>query len=69
MLHIGHDEKKDRLLEFIYTIFMERITRQQKEKKLKEQFGIRMNREIREGMKAMCNLSDGLVDEAMEEGR
>ena len=27
-----------------------------------------MDRETREGMKAMCNLSDGLVDEAMEEG-
>ncbi|WP_294154876.1 PD-(D/E)XK nuclease family transposase [uncultured Selenomonas sp.] len=68
MMHIGHDKKKDRLLEFIYTIFMERITKEQKEKKLKEQFGMRMDSETREGMKAMCNLSDGLVDEALEEG-
>lgn len=66
MIHIGEDEKKDRLLSFLYTIFMENLTREQKVKKLEETFGMKMSREMREGMNGMCNLSDGLVNDAEE---
>ena len=68
MIHIGEDEKKDRLLAFLYTVFMERITREQKAKKLEETFGLKMDNEMREGMNRMCNLSDGLVDDAEARG-
>lgn len=69
MIHIGEDEKKDQLLAFLYTIFMENLTRKQKAEKLKEKFGLQMNHEMREGLNRMCNLSDGLVDEAVNIGR
>ncbi|WP_294147817.1 PD-(D/E)XK nuclease family transposase [uncultured Selenomonas sp.] len=64
MIYIGKDEKKSRLMEFLYTIFLENITAEQKAQKLKEKFGMQIDDGLRKGMNRMCNLSDGLVQDA-----
>lgn len=51
-------------MEFLYTIFLENITAEQKAQKLKEKFGMQIDDGLRKGMNRMCNLSDGLVQDA-----
>ena len=67
MIHIGHDEKTDTLLKFLYLVFMSNFSEEEREKWLEKDFGMELWDETREGLSDMCNLSQGLKEDTREE--
>lgn len=68
VIHIGHDEKTDTLLKFLYLVFMSNFSEEEREKRLEKDFGMELWDETREGLSDMCNLSIGMKEWAREEG-
>lgn len=71
---IGLDEesykkKKTALHGFLGTIFSEELKPSEKLQSLEKDYGIKTTGEIREGVGRMCNLSDGIYERGMEQGK
>lgn len=70
MIYIGSDDKKieHKLLKMLYLIFRAKMKAQEKEKKLKEEFDVELNSKMAKELNIMCNLSEGIAEEAKTEG-
>lgn len=68
ILNLGDAEKPCDLeiLELLNTLFSSTATPEDKKKKLSEDFGIAMTTEFESEVQAMCNLSQGLVNYAVD---
>ena len=71
---IGLDEesyrkKKTALHGFLGTIFSEELKPSEKLQSLEKDYGMKTTGEIREGVGRMCNLSDGIYERGMEQGK
>ena len=60
--------RSNKLTDFLNIIFSKELKSTEKLRKLKKEHNMVVEREMEEEMKDMCNIAEGLVDEALEEG-
>lgn len=53
---------------FLGTIFSEKLEPEEKFENLKSDYGVEMTRELKEGVKRMCNLSDAIEERGIQQG-
>ena len=75
LICLDYDEKNDTdntLLKFLDVLFSPEIKNFEKKKILSDDFGLKMTKEVDEGVNTMCNVSQGVAeyfyDKAMKEG-
>jgi len=70
MIYIGSDNKKieHKSLQMLYLIFRAKMKAQEKGKKLKEEFDVELNSKMAKELNIMCNLNEGIVEEAKIRG-
>ena len=70
MVYVGSNGKKieNRLLKMLHLLFRKRTNAVSKEKQLKDEFGIELSTKMAEELNIMCNLGEGIAEEAMAEG-
>ena len=70
MVYIGSspDTIEDELLRLLHLVFRARLRATEKTQKLHEDFGIVLDNRMKKEMNIMCNLSEGIAEEAREEG-
>ncbi len=64
----AHDGDEQGLIRLLNTLFSENMPIEEKKKILSEDYGIAMEYEQEEGMKNMCNLSEGIYERGIECG-
>lgn len=62
------DSDKQGLIRLLNTLFCENMPVEEKKRILSEDYGIAMEHEQEEGMKNMCNLSEGIYERGIECG-
>lgn len=69
MVYIGKsDEIEDDFLKMLHLLFRARLKAGEKTRRLKDDFGIVLDHNMRKELNIMCNLSEGIAEEAKEEG-
>ena len=70
MVYVGSNGKKieNRLLKMLHLLFRKRANAVSKEQQLKDEFGIELSTKMAEELNIMCNLGEGIAEEAMAEG-
>ena len=63
IIHIGGDHPKNHLLEYLQLVFLSRLNDEQRSAELNRKYGIHLEPDTREGLKTMCNLSEGLTEQ------
>ena len=61
-------EEEDSFMELLYTLFKAEMTPEDKKYQLSENYGILMTKELAKEVEDMCNLSQGIRNEARAEG-
>ena len=69
MVYIGKDPEliEDELLKLLYLVFRAKLNAAEKKDRLKTDYGIEMDNEALKEVNVMCNLGEGLYEEAKEE--
>ena len=69
MVYIGKsDAIEDDFLKMLHLLFRARLKAEEKTKRLKDDFNIVLDNEMRKELNIMCNLSEGIAEEARAEG-
>ena len=70
MVYVGSNGKKieNRLLKMLHLLFRKKSDAISKQHQLKEEFEIDLNPKMAEELNIMCNLGEGIAEEAMAEG-
>ena len=70
MVYVGKDPAliEDELLKLLHLVFRAKLNAAEKKDKLKLDYGIEMDNEALKEVNVMCNLGEGLYEEAYEEG-
>lgn len=61
-------KKISKLHGMLGTVFSEKLSAKEKEQILEEEYGIEAEREVKEGIRSMCNLSDGIEERGIRKG-
>jgi len=70
----GHGERQnedryDGLLKMLGVLFSQDVQPDEKKRTLQDEFGIPMTRKLKGGIEGMCNLSQGVYDKGIKDGR
>jgi len=70
MVYVGKDPAliEDELLKLLHLVFRAKLNAAEKKDRLKSHYGIEMDNEALKEVNVMCNLGEGLYEEAYEEG-
>lgn len=70
MVYVGSNGKKikNRLLKMLHLLFRKRANAVSKQQQLKDEFGIELSTKMAKELNIMCNLGEGIAEEAMAEG-
>ena len=70
MVYIGSQDKKieNRFLKMLHLLFRKKADSVSKEQQLKDEFDIELSAKMAEELNIMCNLGEGIAEEAMAEG-
>jgi len=70
MVYVGSNGKKieNRLLKMLHLLFRKKSDAISKQHQLKDEFDIDLNPKMAEELNIMCNLGEGIAEEAMAEG-
>ena len=70
MVYVGSNGKKieNRLLKMLHLLFRKRANAVSKEQQLKDEFDIELSKKMAEELNIMCNLGEGIAEEAKAEG-
>lgn len=60
---------KNKLISMLSTLLSVDIKTQEKKKRLEEEYGIKMSKDLESEMSAMCNLSDIVEERGIEQGK
>lgn len=69
IIRLGDKKTEDKLLGMLTTLLWEKLPTQERIRKLEEDYGIPMKREVVEEVGSMCTYSAAIKERAMEEGR
>ncbi len=67
IIHIGGDNPKNQLLNYLQLVFLSHLNDEQRTAELNRKYGIHLEPDTREGLKKMCNLSEGLKEQVTKE--
>ena len=70
MVYVGSNGKKieNRLFKMLHLLFRKRANAVSKQQQLKDEFDIELSTKMAEELNIMCNLGEGIAEEAMAEG-
>ena len=71
LINVGQEQqqKARSILRLLRILFSKSITAQEKEVLMETEYGIPMTKELKEGVKEMCNLGETLAEESWDYGR
>ena len=70
MVYVGSNSKKieNRLLKMLHLLFRKKANAASKRQQLKDEFDIELSTKMAKELNIMCNLGEGIAEEAMAEG-
>ena len=67
-VYLGNQKTRDKMLGMLRLVFKEPLSSKEKERILKEKYGIDINAAGREALDTMCNLSEGIYEDGQAAG-
>lgn len=67
-VYIGNQKVRDKMMNMLHLVFKEKLSSEEKERILREKYGIDINAAGREALDSMCNLSEGIYEDGQEAG-